>query len=337
MLRAVHGDKTRSAHLRLTVFTAYTYLYLKIQNHAKELKMQDGVIVLNKEQGITSQSAVRKVMKLTGAEKGGHTGTLDPMATGVLPVMLGRATKACEFLMDSKKHYLATMLLGITTDTEDVTGNVLTVCEKIPTECEVISAVDSMHGEIMQTPPMYSAIKIGGKKLVDMARNGITVDREPRKITVDSISAHKLTDSEYTLDVVCSKGTYIRTLCADIGNLLGCGAVMKTLCRLESAGLGIESAHTLPELEKMTPDELSECIIPVEKLFAKYREVILPPFFSRLAHNGLEIYLAKIGQFFDIGEILRISDGNGFFAIGEVRMYEDGAAVKPLRQFRNIH
>ncbi len=295
--------------------------------------MKNGVIIINKELGPTSQGVVNSVKRLLGVKKAGHTGTLDPMATGVLPVLIERGVKASEFMLTSDKHYIATLLLGQTTDTEDVTGEVLSVSEEIPSESEVLSAIDSFVGAYMQTPPMYSALKIGGRKLCDLAREGKTVEREPREVTIHSLTAEKISNSEYTLDVHCSKGTYIRTLCADIGAKLGCGGCMKTLCRASASGFGLADAHTLSELENMTESERWACVFPVEYIFRQYEEVRLPAFFSRLAHSGLEIYLKKINLDLPVGRLVRLSDEGGFFALGEVREYEGGRAIKPIRQF----
>lgn len=294
-----------------------------------------GLVIVNKGEGITSQGVVNRVKRIFGAAKAGHTGTLDPMATGVLPVLIGRGVKASEFMLTSEKHYGATLLLGVSTDTEDVTGTVLTETEVNLSEAEVLAAIDGFVGEIMQTPPMYSALKVGGKKLCDLARRGETVEREPRPVTVYSIKAKRLNDREYYLDVVCSKGTYIRTLCADIGKTLGVGGAMKTLDRLSASGYTLDEAHTLEELEAMTDGERKSCILPVEDVFKKYESVILPDFFARLAHSGLEIYLHKIKKSLELGEVVRLYDGDGFFAVGEVRAFDDGLAIKPIRQFRD--
>lgn len=295
--------------------------------------MKNGVIIINKEIGPTSQGVVNRVKRLLGASKAGHTGTLDPMATGVLPVLLERGVKASEFMLTSDKHYIATLLLGVTTDTEDVTGETLTECNEIPDEQSVMEAVESFVGSYLQTPPMYSALKIGGKKLCDLARQGVTVEREPREVTIYSVVAEKLGDREYTLDVRCSKGTYIRTLCADIGAKLGCGGCMKTLCRASASGFTLADAHTLSELEAMTDTEREACVFPVEYIFRQYDEVKLPAFFAKLAHSGLEIYLKKINLDLPLGQKVRLSDDKGFFALGEVREYEQGMAIKPIRQF----
>ncbi|MDY3845602.1 MAG: tRNA pseudouridine(55) synthase TruB [Eubacteriales bacterium] len=295
--------------------------------------MKDGIVVIDKGEGVTSQRVVSSVKRIFSCKKAGHSGTLDPMATGVLPVMLGRATKACEFIMDSKKHYVAVMRLCITTDTEDITGKTLSVSDKIPTQEEVIACADGFVGEIMQTPPMYSALKVDGRKLVDLAREGKEIDREARKITVYSLLCQRINDTDYSLDVVCSKGTYIRTLCADIGKALGCGAAMATLRRVESGGFDISQAYSLEKLSDMSKEELDKIIIPVDKVFEKYVKVILPDFFSRLARNGLEIYQKKIGTDIPMGEMVAMYDRHGFFAVGEVREFDDGSAVKPIRLF----
>lgn len=295
--------------------------------------MKSGVVILNKEEGITSQGAVNRLKRLFGADKAGHTGTLDPLATGVLPILIGRAVKASEFLLTGDKHYSATMLLGQETDTEDVTGKIISESEEIPDEKAVILAVESMLGESMQIPPMYSAIKIGGKKLCDLAREGKTAEREPRPITIYKIIPTRINDREYKIEVVCSKGTYIRTLCADIGKKLGCGATMKTLKRLSAAGFSINEAHTLSEIEAMSENERDALIIPTEKIFEKEKKVTLPPFFARLARCGVEIYLKKIGETANVGDKIALYDKEGFFALGEVREFDEGIAIKPIRQF----
>jgi tRNA pseudouridine55 synthase len=228
---------------------------------------------------------------------------------------------------------VATLLLGLTTDTEDVTGETITESDNIPTESEVLSVIGSFVGSYMQTPPMYSALKVGGKKLCDLAREGITVEREAREVSIHSLTAERISEREYTLDVYCSKGTYIRTLCADIGAKLGCGGCMKTLCRASASGFTLADAHTLGELEAMSESEREESVFPVEYIFRNLDEVKLSPFFSKLAHSGLEIYLKKIGINLSVGTRVRLSDDNGFFALGEVREYEEGNAIKPIRQF----
>ena len=295
--------------------------------------MKSGIIILDKPEGMTSQGAVNRVKRLFGVKKAGHTGTLDPLATGVLPILVGRAVKASEYMLTSDKHYMATLLLGISTDTEDITGETLTASDSIPAESEVLAAVNSMLGESEQIPPMFSAIKIGGKKLYDLAREGKVIEREPRKITVRKISAKRLSEREYEIDVLCSKGTYIRTLCADIGKKLGCGGVMKTLRRASSAGFTLNNAHTPEEIEKMSEEEREALIIPVEKIFEELMKITLPPFFARLARCGAPIYQRKLGLSLEIGRRVTLFDEKGFFALGEVEECEEGTAIKPIKQF----
>lgn len=292
-----------------------------------------GIFILNKEEGLTSQSAVNRVKRLFGAEKAGHTGTLDPMATGVLPVLLGRAVKASEFMLSSDKHYRATLRLGMTTDTEDTTGEVLSRADALPTAEEVFAAADAFRGEILQTPPMYSALKQNGKKLVDLARAGITVEREPRQIAVRRLTLRRLSPSDYEMDVVCSKGTYIRTLCADIGASLGVGGVMASLCRTEAAGFSLSDAHTLKEAEALSDEGRRALLFPVERVFLSLPKVTLPPFFARLARNGAPIYQKKIGVSLPEKSRVRLSDADGFFAVAESREAADGMAFCLLKLF----
>lgn len=293
----------------------------------------NGLIIVNKEAGISSQAVVNRVKRIFGVKKAGHTGTLDPMAEGVLPVLLERGVKASEFMLTSDKHYRATLTLGITTDTEDITGEVLTKSDEIPCERDVLSAIASFVGEYRQTPPMYSALKIGGKKLYELAREGKVVEREPRDVKIFSITPKKVSEREYSLDIHCSKGTYIRTLCNDIGQKLGVGAVMKSLTRTEASGFTLSDAYTLSELENMSEEERIESVIEVERIFNSLKKITLVPFFSRLAACGVEIYLKKIGIDADVGERFRLCSSDGFFAVGEVREFDEGLAIKPIRQF----
>ena len=295
--------------------------------------MKSGIVVLKKEKGITSQGAVNRVKRLFSASKAGHTGTLDPLATGVLPILIGRAVKASEYMLSSDKFYKAVLMLGLTTDTEDITGTVLSECKNIPEECEVLSAIAKFEGDIMQTPPMYSALKVGGKKLCDIARQGDEIEREARKITVHSIRAEKITNNTYSLDVHCSKGTYIRTLCADIGKALGVGGVMAELERTKASVFTLDDAHTLEEIEALSEEERNGLIIPTERVFEQYEKITLDPFFARLARCGVEIYLKKIKKQLPQGTRVRICGELGFFALGEVRDFDGALAIKPIKQF----
>lgn len=292
---------------------------------------KSGIVLLEKEAGMTSHTAVRRLARLFGVEKAGHTGTLDPMATGVLPVLIGRGVKASEYLTEGDKHYIATLRLGLTTDTEDITGTTLRVSDKLPDEAEVLAALQAFRGEILQTPPMYSALKVGGHKLMDLARRGVTVEREPRPITVHRLTAEKLSESDYRLDVVCSKGTYIRTLCADIGAALGVGGVMASLCRAEAAGFPLSACHTLAAYEAMTEEERNAAVIPTEALFTCLPALYFPPFFARLAENGQRVDEKKLGAAYPEKTRLRLVDDAGFFAIGEIT---PEGSVRVLKLFR---
>lgn len=297
-------------------------------------KCPDGVIVINKHEGVTSFRIIQIIRRMFNTKKVGHTGTLDPMATGVLPVLIGRGVKACDFLTAEDKHYIATLRLGLTTDTEDITGNVISRCSKIPDEESVFETLSSFTGEISQIPPMYSAVKINGRKLVDIARKGETIERSARKINIYSLKGQKLEDSLYRLDIKCSKGTYIRTLCADIGEKLGCGGVMASLERVGSGSFNISEAHSVDELEALSQEELYGLVVPLDRLFTAYTEVKFEDFFTKLALSGNEIYLKKINTELPVGEIVRMADKNGFFALGRVEEFERGAAVRPIKQFR---
>ena len=295
---------------------------------------KDGVIVVKKESGPTSQRVVSEIKRIFGTKTAGHTGTLDPLADGVLPVLVGRGVKASEFMLTADKHYRATLLLGVETDTEDITGEIIAESADIPEPERVFEVIRGFVGKIYQTPPMYSALKVGGKKLCDLARRGVTVEREAREVEIYSIDALGISEREYSLEVHCSKGTYIRTLCADIGRALGCFGTMKTLTRTAASGFPLSEAHTLDELRSMSETERAGTVIPTERIFAELPRVTLPDFYARLAHSGLEIYLVKIKAVFECGALVRLCDARGFFALGEVREYESGLAIKPIRQFR---
>ncbi len=300
----------------------------------------DGVLILDKPEGMTSHDCVAIMRRLFHTRKVGHTGTLDPMATGVLPILLGRAAKAAEYLVAEDKHYIAGLRLGITTDTEDITGTTLTESADIPDEAAVIAAAESFIGESEQIPPMYSALKVDGQKLYDLARQGITVERKARAITIPALVCTRQDERTYTLDVRCSKGTYIRTLCADIGAKLGCGGVMCSLRRAGSGNFTLDTAYTIEALEAMTDEERLSCLVPTEALFSDLEKLVLPAFYERLADNGQPIRLKKLyrGKYdesrYAVGQRMTIcGESKGFFALGEVREGEDGLVVKPIKKF----
>jgi tRNA pseudouridine55 synthase len=293
-----------------------------------------GVLIVNKHMGATSHDIVNKIRRLYGTKKVGHTGTLDPMATGVLVVLVGRAAKAAEFLSADRKSYLATLRLGITTDTEDTTGQVLTSTEQLPDEEAVKEAVGRFIGNIKQIPPMYSALKVGGKKLCDLARQGIVIEREARDITIHKIECKKINDCDYSLLVDCSAGTYIRTLCADIGASLGCGGAMASLERCAAGEFHISASHTTEELEAMTEEERISLLLPIESLFSELPRVTLDPFYEKLSRNGCEIYQKKIRTSYQSGtKVQMYGKVSGFYALGQVFDYEDGSAIKSIKMF----
>jgi tRNA pseudouridine55 synthase len=240
--------------------------------------------------------------------------------------------KYSQFNYEKDKEYIAGLRLGVTTDTEDITGTVLTETNDIPDKETVLATAKTFIGDIMQVPPMYSAIKIGGEKLVDLARKGITVEREARPITVYALDIDG-NGADYTMRVFCSKGTYIRTLCADIGSKLGCGGIMSSLIRTKTGAFSLENAYTLEAIEAMTPDERSALLLPTETLFEHLPKITLSDFFAGLSRNGCEIYQKKIGSDHPLGTMLRVYDRNGFYAVGEIREYPDGTAVKLLKRF----
>ena len=294
-----------------------------------------GVLIVNKHAGVTSHDIVNRIRRLYHTRRVGHTGTLDPMATGVLVILIGRAAKASEYLVTDRKSYRAGLRLGLCTDTEDITGEVLSTSTAIPTEDELQAILPRFRGSVMQIPPMYSALKVGGQKLVDLARKGETVERKARPIEILRLEATATeTPTDYILDVTCSGGTYIRTLCADIGNALGCGGVMTSLLRSETSGFPLEIAHTVDQLEQMTNDERISLLIPTESLFSTLPALPLPAFFEKLCRSGCEIYLKKLKVSLDVGTRVRLCREDGsFFALGEVKDYPDGLAVKSIKLF----
>lgn len=295
-----------------------------------------GVLLVNKHKGVTSHDIVFKIRKLYGTKKVGHTGTLDPLATGVLPVLIGRSAKAAEYLLSENKKYIAEIKLGIATDTADITGNILEKSDTLPTENEFFMACEQFIGNIKQIPPMYSALKVNGQKLVDLARRGIEIERQAREITIFSIIPETIDEKEglYRIEVDCSKGTYIRTLCADIGKRLGCGATMTELQRTKSGDFELKNAYTIDELEKMSKEERESLLLPPEELFLEAPSVSFSEFYTRLFKSGCEIYQKKIGTHFDVGTFLRVYENGEFLALAEVREFDSGTAIKSIKFFK---
>lgn len=236
--------------------------------------MKSGIINVYKEAGYTSFDVVAKMRGILGIKKIGHTGTLDPDATGVLPVCIGKATKVCDLLVDKDKTYEAVMRLGVVTDTQDMTGQVLEEHAVTVTEDQVRQAVGQFMGQIEQIPPMYSALKVGGQKLCDLARKGIEVERKPRPVTIYEIRIKSIALPLVTMEVHCSKGTYIRTLCQDIGQVLGCGACMESLVRTQVASFVLKDSLTLSQIEEaQKEDRIDRILLPIDQIFVAYPKV----------------------------------------------------------------
>lgn len=287
-----------------------------------------GILPIYKERGMTSHDCVNIARRLFNTRAVGHTGTLDPMAEGVLVLLIGRATKLERFLVSDSKEYSATLRLGIETDTEDTTGAVLRTCDNIPVEDSVRAAAESMLGESEQLPPMYSAVKIGGKKLYEYAREGKEVERKGRRITVSAVSCEAITDTDYKIDCTVSSGTYIRTLCADIGRRLGCGGAMASLLRTRAGRFTLDDCVSIGTLREEEYDKrLSHLIPPINALDGD--RITFPPFFERLYLSGCEIYQKKIGTSFSVGERVLVFSADGdFLSIGSVREFPQGTAIK---------
>ncbi len=273
----------------------------------------DGIINIYKEAGYTSFDVVAKLRGILKERRMGHTGTLDPQATGVLPVCVGKATKLCELLLDKEKAYEAVMLLGVTTDTEDMTGRVLAECSPRVTEEEVRAAAAKFTGVYGQVPPMYSALKVDGKRLYELAREGKEVERKPREVEIFENTPLLFEKDEegyvqtVTLRVRCSKGTYIRSLLRDMGEFLGCGACMKSLVRTQAGAFIIDTALTLNEVEQARDEgRLSEIVLPIDTFLMKYPAVTVKSEFEKFLYNGNQLGLTMLSE--------RISpaEGNGF-------------------------
>ena len=274
--------------------------------------MVHGVVVVNKERDFTSFDVVAVCRRIFGQRAVGHTGTLDPMAEGVLPVCLGRATRLSEFLLSAEKSYLCEMELGITTDTDDSSGKELGKADtsflNSITEDEVKSVLMSFTGDHLQVPPRYAAIKINGRKLYEYAREGIEIDVPARPVSIYSITIREIRLPKVIFHVHCSKGTYIRSLCRDVGTKLGTGAVMTGLIREETAGFYVNDAHTLKELERLKEEErLDEVILPMDSLLSVYPVLDITADGEKRLRNGNPLYKEDVtGMELMPGEIYRI-------------------------------
>lgn len=252
--------------------------------------MKHGIINVYKEKGFTSHDVVAKLRGICKQKKIGHTGTLDPDAVGVLPVCLGSATKLCDMLTEKEKEYIAEFELGMVTDTQDISGKVLTESKVDATEEQVREVILSFVGDYDQTPPMYSALKVNGKKLYELAREGKEIERKSRPVRILEIEILEEKMPKFCIRVRCSKGTYIRTLCHDIGQKLGCGAVMTSLKRTQSGRFGIDRAYPLSEIQKMADEgRLDELVIPVEEMFTHLNAVVAGENAQKALANGNQL------------------------------------------------
>ena len=250
----------------------------------------NGIVIVDKPQGWTSQDVTARLRRVFNTRRIGHGGTLDPMATGVLPVFVGRATRGVEFFEHAEKTYETVLRLGLTTDTEDISGNVLTECDAFVTGEQLEAVLEKFRGEILQVPPMYSALKINGQKLVDLARKGRVVERQPRPITIHELTLLGMEAEGIRLRVRCSKGTYIRTLCKDIGEALGCGGCMAELRRVSAGEYTIEEAVPLQQL--LDCENPEQYLRPVDSMFRNYPTVKLTPKQETRCRNGNSFSLA---------------------------------------------
>lgn len=295
--------------------------------------MINGVLNLNKPTGKSSHDMVYFARRIYKTKKAGHAGTLDPEASGVLPMLIGTATKLSDLLLNHDKNYRAILKLGVSTDTMDATGTVLKTCDILPDFTQVREACESFTGEIMQVPPMYSAIKVNGRKLYEYARNNISLEKElePRKINIYDLTCEQTASpGEYILNISCSKGTYIRSVCHDIGEKLNCGGIMAELCRTGSGVFNLAQAHTPEYIQELENPE--SVLISCEQVLQNFasQKINLDAFYSKLAKNGAEIYLGKLGLNINTGEkILMYDDENKLFAFGEVKDFPNGSACKP--------
>lgn len=291
----------------------------------------NGVININKPIGITSHDVVYRLRRLLSIKKIGHTGTLDPDATGVLPMCIGRATKMADMLTAQDKQYIAEVTLGTATDTLDKTGTVTETAPVNVTEENIRSVAAEFVGDIEQIPPMYSAIKINGKKLYELAREGKEAERTPRCIHIENIEVLdiNLAENKFSMRVDCSKGTYIRTLCDDIGRRLGCFAHMSGLIRTRSGRFNIEKSYTLEQIEEMMNKEDYSFLTPIDAIFEEYPKLIISKNKARKMCNGVQISVQGTEE----GTTYRVYDESGNFLT--ISMAEDGV-LKILKTFYQI-
>lgn len=295
----------------------------------------EGILCVDKPGGFTSFDVIAKLRGITRTKKIGHAGTLDPMATGVLPVFFGRSAKAIDLLPNHDKAYEAELKLGITTDTQDVTGKILSQTPRNVAVDEVENALKAFCGEISQLPPMYSAIKVNGRRLYDIARSGGTADISPRKVTIYSLELTSADESAgvFGIKVSCSRGTYIRTICHDLGQALGCGAVMTVLRRTSACGFTAADCLTFDEIQRLANENiLAEKLLPVSAAFSEFESFILDEIQAKRFCCGLELGLNQFGHVPEHGTRLRVLDGAGRF-LGLAEIDADDSKLRIIKLF----
>ncbi|MDE5946964.1 MAG: tRNA pseudouridine(55) synthase TruB [Oscillospiraceae bacterium] len=276
----------------------------------------NGILCMNKPKDFTSFDVIAKLRGILKIRRLGHSGTLDPMATGVLPVFIGTATKACDMLPDNEKSYRAEFRLGVSSDTQDSTGKITAKYDIRISESQILDVLPSFMGNIMQTPPMYSAVQIDGKRLYDLARKGIEVERKKREITINEIRLESFDEKSQTgtLFISCSKGTYIRTIINDIGDALKCGGIMTSLVRLSSSGFTLDKCFTFEQVQNACNNgSIEDLIIPVEYAFRSLPEIKLNQHQTKLYKNGVKLDLSRINNISDDINIYRIYGFDGHF------------------------
>ena len=300
----------------------------------------NGIINVYKEAGFTSHDVVAKLRGIAKQKKIGHTGTLDPDAEGVLPVCLGNATKLCGLLSEKEKTYKAVLLLGQTTDTQDVSGKVLSVSEVKAEENEVQKTIESFLGDYDQIPPMYSALKVGGKKLYELAREGKEVERSARRVRILDITIEWIRLPEVCFTVTCSSGTYIRTLCQDIGEKLGCGGCMKSLLRTRVDRFKLEDSLKLSQLEALMKEgRLEEALLSVDQVFENCPAVFMKPEADKLVYNGNPFADRQIKELPEVEEKeleerVRVYDSQGrFIGLYRRELRDKEGCFRPVKMF----
>ncbi len=294
-----------------------------------------GIINLCKPTGKTSHDMVARVRHILGTRRVGHAGTLDPLASGVLPILVGKATGLSDLLTEKTKTYIATVRLGIETDTFDTTGTVVHLSDVRPSQEVICQAAEGFLGNISQLPPMYSAVKMNGKKLYELARQGVTVERKPRSVTIHHIACFDFTEEGFRMEVQCSKGTYIRSLCHDLGRALGTCACMEGLVRTQSGPFLLEQAYTPEEVEQAARDgALERVLLPPEVVLMDYPAVVVPAGSVAKIKNGLRMRPEQLGiSQARLGDVFRLYDGDMLLCLSQVMEEGNTPVLAILKTF----